>query len=140
MSPTFVFSNLPAHVREKILVVQQQRFPGISLVFATNEEEVERYFLRQEPYCNRNHPAPHVVVMFVTESDELIQSRSFWQQIPDRKPPVLLMWDRKPADACLKSAELPIAGILDLEQQRDLDVLSEELLDFWGTIVKLPLV
>lgn len=140
MSPTFVFSNLPAHVREKILAVQQHRFPGISLVFAKNEEEIEQYFLRQEPYCNRNHPAPHVVVMYVKEPEEIIESRCFWQQIPDRKPPVLLMWEQRPVEASLESSELPIAGVLDLEQQSDLDVLSEELLDFWGTIVKLPMV
>ena len=140
MSPTFVCSNLPDEVRDIILAAHQQKYSGISLVFVEDERELEGYFLRKSPYVNRNHPAPHVVVIYIENAAALEQVKHYWKQIPGRKAPVLLMWRTLPEGLDLDAATLPVAGILDLGKQPDVEILLGELIDFWGTIVKLPMV
>lgn len=140
MSPTFVFTNLSQELKEYVNTIHREQFAGISLIYLESTGDLLQYFNREGPYKNRNHPAPHIVILFQDDKLTLEHAKSFWNQYSFRKPPVLLIGSNLQTSEIAHNPDLPFSGIVELPGIGALKDFMAELVEYWASTVKLPLV
>ena len=93
------------------------------------------------PFEHRDHPAPHIVVYFLSKEPETDAAFFLEVKSSDRgkKIPLILVREKGDEASLKKLYDLPISAVVELPSTDQLDSLLRSL-SYWMNVVQLPLI